>query len=337
MNLQMGIQTVVDVERRHPDNTTERIHRLRKEQWNIIITAILFGLTLNLIADFISSLYDSSVEPSTLLIRGIVAGLAIALTGVLMLSLILRDMRDECKTECEIQLSFFFNRDTGIPYPVYYYFPSDRLAIEFDKAPEEQKENLAQLVKDAAASRDFANLIPFLELVTIYEITHRQVPIDGESVLIPFKDKIRLVQPPLGLYLRAYDFKVPGCFDLEYKQHEKGGKLDITWKSGYHGDMSIGFEFSQGYRFLVDKDLTLGPKPGQSLRLYELITTINLKAKFSPLRLFIKRSNTEKLIKWSNRLSNRLVDTADWSHFIQPYEQSEKRTTYSISLFEANE
>ena len=310
-----SIQIVVDVAYPYSDNTSKRIHRLRKEQWDIIITAIVFGLTLNLLSDFISSFYDSSVESITLLYRGVVASLAIGFTIVIMICLIIRNMRDECKTERKIQLSFFFDADTGIPYPVDRYIPAARLEIAFTNSGEKQKENLTQLVKNASKSRDIKELIPILELLTLFEITQRSVPIDGESVFFPLKDKLRLEHPLTGLQLAGYYFKVPGCFDLEYKQYEKSASIDITWKNGYHGKMSIDFVFDYSFLILSEKYLTLVPKPNQLLHIFQLISHVNIRTNFSPLRLFFRKSNIEQLINWSNQLSDRLVHTADWDHF----------------------
>jgi len=337
MNLQTSNQTVVEVAYRYSDKTRERIHTLRKEQWTIIITAIMFGLTFNLVSHFIGSFYDDTIEFVTLSYRGMVAFAAIIFTGILMMFLIKGDLGDECRKESQIQMSFFFNKDSGKPYAVLNYIPAARLAIEFEKSHDKQKENLTRLVKDASATRNITNLIPLLEFLTIYEITHRQIPITGESVLSPIKDKIRLKTPPLAGHLRAYDFKIPGVFSLDYKQHANGGRIDITWRNGYHGKMSIDFEFNLGFRYLRDKDLTLTPKPGLFLQLFELIVIINLKSEFSPLKLLLKKSNTEGLITWTNHLSDRLVKTTDWNHFIQPIEQFVEQTYSSIPLFEANE
>lgn len=106
---------------------------------------------------------------------------------------------------------------------------------------------------------------------------------------------------------------------------------------GYHGKMSIDFEFSLGFRYRRDKDLTPTPKPGLFLHLFELLVSINMKSEFSSLRLFLKESNTEDLITWTNHLFDRLVNTADWNHFIQPIEHSVEQTYSSIPLFESND
>jgi len=45
----------------------------------------MFGLTLNLVSDFIGSLYDNTIEFVTLSYRGMVAFAAIILTGILMI------------------------------------------------------------------------------------------------------------------------------------------------------------------------------------------------------------------------------------------------------------
>jgi hypothetical protein len=327
---------VVDLAYQYADKTSLQIRKLRKDQWDIIITAILFGLTLNLIADFISSIYDPLVPPITLLFRGIVALLATSITVGIMAYLIIRDFRLECKKEIRTQLVFFFDEETGIPYPVKYYYPADRLAIEFEKSDDKQKKTLSQLVKTAASSLDYAKLVPFLEILTIYELTYSKVPVDGESSSIPFKDRIHLKKPPIGLHFAAYNFKIPGYVDFDYQSSETGGCINLVWKNGYHGRMAIEFKYTQGGHYSLDKELTLSPRDGQRLVLYELISDIVVKTNFSPVRLFLGMGNVEKLINWSNNLTDRLVETADWNHFIQPYEQAERKRTYSIPLFEAH-
>ncbi len=324
--------------KQYSDDTSRRITRLRKEQWNIIITAILFGLTLNLVADFINSFVDPSVLPMTILYRGVVALVAFLVTIGVMVFLVIRDFREECVKEREIELTFFFNTDTGEPYSGSYYHPTDRLAMEFERANQKQKTELTKLVNEAYATLDNSKLLPFQELLTIYELTHREVPIDGESERISFMDKVALKQSPIGDYFRAYDFKVPGSFDSDYvyqKSEPKGpltkGNLTINWKNGYHGKMTIEFEYSQGFIGQHDIDLLRRPSSGH-LSVYYLVTNIVLKTEFSPVRLFFRRSNVEVLIEWSNRLYNRMLDTADWRHYIEPYEEAERKSIHSVRL-----
>ncbi len=291
---------MVEVAIEYSDNTSRRITRLRKEQWNIIMTAILFGLTLNLVADFINSFVDPSVLPMTILYRGVVALVAFLVTIGVMVYLVIRDFREECEKERAIDLRFFFNSETGEPYSGTHYHPTDRLEMVFARSYQKQKEELTKLVKEASVTLDNSKLLPFQELLTIYELTHREVPFEGEFESIPFKDKVDLKQALIGNNItvyQAYDFKVPGSFDADYdyqKSVPKGpltrGTLTIDWKNGYHGKMTIEFEYSQGFIGQHDKDLLLRPSPGH-LSVYYLVTNIVVKTEFSPVRLFFRRSN----------------------------------------------
>jgi len=328
----------VEVAIQYSDDTPIRIKKLRKEQWDIIITAILFGLTLNLVADFINSFADPSIQTMTIFYRGVVASVAFLVTIGVMVLVVIRNFREECVKEREIELVFFFNSDTGEPYSSSYYHPTDRLAIEFTRSDQKQKTELTKLVKDASVRLDNSKLLPFQELLTIYELTHREHSFEGQSERISFKDKVALKQSLIGEHILAYDFKVPGSFDSDYdyqKSVPKGpltkGTLTIDWKKGYHGKMTIEFEYTQGVILQNDRDLLLRPRIG-FLKVYKLITNIVVKTEFSPMRLFFRRSNVEALIDWSNRLCNRLLDTADWKHYIQPYEEAERKSIHSVLL-----
>ncbi|MBN2228940.1 MAG: hypothetical protein JW779_05040 [Candidatus Thorarchaeota archaeon] len=331
---------MVEVAYQYSDDTSKRIRGLRKEQWNIIITAVLFGLTLNLIADFVNSFGDPAIALVTILYRCVVAMIAVLVTIGVMTCLVIREFHEECEKEREIELDFFFNQETGEPYSETHYPPTDRLAIVFARSNQEEKEELTELVKEAAAKRDTSKLLPFHELLTIYELTHRRVPFEGESETISFMDKIELKQSPIGSkdsVYHAYSFKIPGWFDSEYGKFDTTGTLPkktliINWKKGYHGKMTIEFEYTQGFIYHQDKDLLLRPISGH-LSLYRLVTNIVMKTKFSPMRLFFRKSNVEMLIEWSNNLYNRLLDTADWKHHIQSYENEERKSAYSITLF----
>ena len=106
---------MVEVAIQYSDDTPIRIKKLRKEQWDIIITAILFGLTLNLVADFINSFADPSIQTMTIFYRGVVASVAFLVTIGVMVLVVIRNFREECVKEREIELVFFFNSDTGEP------------------------------------------------------------------------------------------------------------------------------------------------------------------------------------------------------------------------------
>ena len=338
MNLQTKNQSVVEVENQYSGEAQNQIRIIRKDQWTIIITAITFGLTLNLISDFLGSFYDNTIEPVTFWYRGLLALIAGIITIISMGYLVWREYRKHCEKESQIEMMFFFNEDSGEPYFVPNYIPVDRLAGEYAKSPDKQKELLVQLVKKVSeVQADISPLVPLLEYLTIYEITHRQIPSNGISKLSSIKDLIRLKTPPIGRHIRAYGFKIPGEFSLDYQQCPKGGSITISWKDGYHGKVTIDFEFLKGYIHRRNRDLLLVDKPGSSLHLLRFIVQIKIKSKFSWLRLFFRRGNTEKLIMWTNRLSDRLIQTADWNQFIKPYEEAEKQKFISIPLFEANE
>ncbi len=150
----------------------EHIHRVRGEQWTIIITAILFGLTLNLTSDFISSVYDVSVDSATLAVRGIVAGLASLVTIATMWWLAVRSLSPLCKVQRDIQVSYFFDTDTGYPHDVPGYPPTERVLSEFARSTEKQKEEFSQAIRKAgestkSATSELPNLVPFLELLTM--------------------------------------------------------------------------------------------------------------------------------------------------------------------------
>ncbi len=318
----------------------ERIQRIRGEQWNIIITAILFGLTLNLISDFISSSYDISVDPTTWATRGGVAGLASLSTVLIMWRLAVRTLRPSCKIEREIQISYFFDRDTGLPHRVVGYPPSEKFLFEFTRSTEKQRDEFTQTIRKASesptsATSELLDLVPFLELLTISEITHRREPFDGEYEPKPLKDKIRMKKSPIGQHIQPYAFKAPGAYVLDYSQQEKGGRIDLQWKNGCSGRVSISFEFTVGFVHKQRENLKLEPITGEKLHLFELISRIHLQTNFSPTRLLFKISNVEKLINWSKQLINRLVSTADWDTFTRPYKEAKENSESSGVLYQA--
>ena len=89
------------------------INRDRKDLSNVILTAIMFGLTLNLISDFISSIPKVSFNSLLIIYRGMLSLIATTLTIMLWNYLANRDLWANGRFRREFETHFNIDYETG--------------------------------------------------------------------------------------------------------------------------------------------------------------------------------------------------------------------------------
>ncbi|MGY5874985.1 MAG: hypothetical protein RTU30_04500 [Candidatus Thorarchaeota archaeon] len=103
------------------EEVVQRIHRDRDQLGDVAVTAVLFGFTLNLLSDFVTSIPESLGNLFVLAYRGAWALIASVITIFLLVRMIRRELGDDCIIGRRFNLEFRFNVESGAPTEGHEY------------------------------------------------------------------------------------------------------------------------------------------------------------------------------------------------------------------------
>lgn len=174
-----------------------RIELRRREIVDVIVTAVILGFTLNILADYIMSFdtYSDDVVYG----KTVLAAVMVIVTISLLVWLVLRDMEDMSRIDMERTIHLFWNIDTGQPLRVNdAFWVQGRFYYAINKW-------VTDLVKES----------------TINALRHILIPKETLSYLTPEQSKVLFPYFNVALFIALMGASVSGPDDYGISEVEK--------------------------------------------------------------------------------------------------------------------
>lgn len=328
----------------------ERDRRTLKE---ILIIGVIFGLTLNLISDFISSFPLLLSDPFhfTWMIGWFsISGVA---TVFLLIRLSTQYLGDESKIDHEIRISIIWDVQNGCIASRQTGYRPQLDAMEFDRnINEEQRALITDALSKGIESFQETNLPIFVAESVLVDFLIRRSRVtdwmlkDSVGSLIP-EDNFLL--PEIS---RRESIGFPGKGSIDYDRHSnRESELVLKWKKGYKGSLRM--------RITLDRVAWFEEKPDRQIamsagipELAQLISEIgklahkadpkyipefpeltlaeekptgfiktdfivSFEGRFSPIRLLFGWSRIEELIRWTKGFIESNLAGLDWYFYLK--------------------
>ena len=283
----------------------------------MVITAIVFGLSLNLLADFMSGIPVTLTNPYSL----ILAAFSILLTAFSFLKMVNQYLGDECHIKGEFVASFVWNTVTGDPIetkPVCLFQEISRVILESGKI-----NTLSYIKSDGRAHEGTAKPFRAEKFLVLCEAVLRFWLRDSryfDTTNLPVIDrpeKVELLSNPKTI-ISLNTIEIPGKHRIDTKKLDDDSLvLEIRWSDEYYGTL----------RFTATPEVKILDESGGEIRdsshLWSLIAfsglvpnhkpsdvaacvfRIEVEGSFSPLKLQVGKPRLVELIEWTNALLER--------------------------------
>ncbi len=297
----------------------------------LIITVVVLGLSLNILANSIWSLFDIPSNPIVILYKASVAALAVLTIIILGVYLARLHFKDLSRTQASFRTVLIWDSKTGSVPPLNYasfYEPQNTLNLLADN--NDTKETLRNYLKDTNKTNFPEVARQLFERVLLLIITSWRGPTDLKHMTKCFKDFYRYENflVPESQY-DTVALSIPGEYDAYYGvTHLEGGKLLIRWKDGINGTLII--SFGTQVRSAVYTTEKTGRKEWHRLSGVALTDSLNpdidskgliratfnvlIQARLSPFDLSLGRNHSRELFSWIKLLEGNLRKFMDWDY-----------------------
>ena len=306
--------------------TRERISRDRRALNEIVVTAIIFGFSLNIIADFFTGL------PATLNPYNIVLTVfAVVLTGLSFIHLAKQYLGDDCKVEWSFSASLYWNSETASLIQTDSLYLTQEIArflLTKDKVRKKvQPDALFKLQPDKIQQKRLPVLLDFFESIIRYWIRDSEFYKEPKPVSITSPESSKLLKDPLFL-IAANTVQIPGNYSISRKIIDaKSLILEVKWSKDQHGSLifkvtpeviSLYKDTSEDYIEPVSLTKLIFASAassfaeffGENVNQSKIVScqfNVEVSGIFSPLRLQFGNTDVESLIEWAENLEGKTV------------------------------
>ncbi|MBY8998779.1 MAG: hypothetical protein KGD60_13715 [Candidatus Thorarchaeota archaeon] len=299
----------------------------------LILTVIVLGLILNILANVIWSMFDPVANLDVLYYKMVVAFGAVAILFILSLYLVRLRFKDLSVIELSFRTVLIWDSGVGrIPplgYAVFYIPQMDMEALlESDELKEVTRNELIQL--DINHNRDLKVARHLFERVFFVSLGSWRGPTNLGLRKTSYLEILGTSNPfVLDAQSAITALSCPGNYETTYQStNEEGGRLEIRWVDGFSGELSISFgthtrkpmyspskgrsrqlSMLSGMVLLEALPPEIDPK-----KLISGTFNIRLQAKFSPLGLSLNLNHSRDVYNWVKFLFDDLRHFMDWDY-----------------------
>jgi len=297
----------------------------------LIITVVILGLALNILANSVWSLLDIPNDPIVIMYKASVALLAIITIVVLGLYLARLHFRDLSRTQTSFRTVLIWDSKTGnVPHLNYASFYDPQNTLHLLTESEEAEVVRTQYLKEENRLEFPEVARQLFERVLFLIISSWKGPTDLKHTTKSFRDFYQyenFLVPESQSDVVA--LSIPGDYDAYYAvTHVEGGKLLIQWKDDFSGTLTISFGTQirpavyttekvgrRGWHrlsgMMLTDDLDSDIESGSLIR-----ATFNvlIQARLSPFDLSLKRNHSRELFSWIKLLEGNLRRFMDWDY-----------------------
>lgn len=307
--------------RKEQENLTarERIASDRVALNEIVVNAILFGLGLNLIADFLMGLPESLVNPF-MIFFSIVGGLLTFGSYWLMLK---QYLGDETRIKEEIRIGLFFDRNTGeLIHFDYWYLPHEILRYYYSKNPEHFRVLISERISKGdtnAIEELFEIVLKYLfrdkDFFSRYPPPHYLAGFMGDlsnlgSKSVSFGQMKKKHTPERNRYVVDPQ---EGRGSIEYEVSRKELYYTSEYTPGKHVHLLDIRPYFKMSSILPEALIEGEEKPPSDIILFEFITEFAFT--FSSFRLHAQGEKVTEAIEKSKEFTGMLLNSFDWINY----------------------
>ena len=227
------------------------IEQRRRKIVDVTVTAVIFGLTLNIIADFIMS-FDT-YSPEVVWEKTVLAVVMGVITSLLLTWLMLREMEDMSRIDIERTIHLFWNIDTGQPlFTNEAFWVQDRFYYAINKwVTGSVKESTIDTLRENLEPKEtFSSLtleqckvlFPYFNLILFIALIKSSSSINDYGISevenIPMSrilDVPDLQSNPIANAI----LKMPGHVRCRRKPIRDERVIEFQWHKGYSGRLTI--------------------------------------------------------------------------------------------------
>ncbi len=281
---------------------TQEIQKERIAIRDIIITSILFGLTLNLISDFLMGLPETTANPLLFYYTFSLALGSLFLTVFLLRSIAIRELHSKSKLSRSGGFLIGLNPDTGFPNIQKEDNIHEKYALEFLNQNPTNSEYAKGILELESSQESYIDDMTYLAPLGYYvfyrmlsDLTKYLTDIERRSE-INVSNLITNYDTILTDLLKDCIFYIPGNCKVELiidpNYPNSSFSIIIIWNRGFHGKIILEFNIEDVYTIPEEE--------------VAVICTLICSAEFSPFRLALGVNNIDGLIAWAHFLLENL-------------------------------
>ncbi|MHA2264198.1 MAG: hypothetical protein ACXAEN_17530 [Candidatus Thorarchaeota archaeon] len=305
------------------------ITRKRRRLIDVIVTAVIFGFTLNILSDYIMS-YPLYLQDSVLFIRNTILAVgSIFCTILLLIWISWMDVKDMSQINQEHTVHLMWYNDTGEPPLIDDFWAQGRFYYAYHGwVSDSFRGETIRSLKDVSVKTRHENNIPSqnvseslvtylwvaLLIALVGSIPKEEYGMKNESTIAMSElvdDSILTVEP-----LKKLKVKIPGHVKLiDPKEEGNKHKIILQWHDGYNGSLEISIELVNSGRvfyhlpdFEMDVwELTdLEDKIEDADRIDYSSFKIRFKGSYGRIHLALNLSSTDEVMAWTSDLLQNL-------------------------------
>ncbi|MGY5874215.1 MAG: hypothetical protein RTU30_00590 [Candidatus Thorarchaeota archaeon] len=280
---------------------TQEIHKDRIAIRDIIVTSILFGLTLNLISDFLTGLPETTANSLHFIYTLCLALGSLFFTVFLLKSIAVRELQSESKLRRSGGFLIEFDPSTGFPNIQNKHDIHERYALEFLKQNPMGSEYAKGILELDSSQESYNKDMTYLAPLGYYVFYRMLSDLTKDLTDVKRRSEINVSKiitkdTILTNLLKDCIFYIPGnckvelLIDPDYPN--SSFSIIIIWNKGFHGKIILEFNIEDVYN-IPEVETTI-------------ICTLICSAEFSPFRLGLGVSNVDGLIAWAHFLLENL-------------------------------
>ena len=299
----------------------------------LILTVIVLGLVLNILANTIWTMFDPVPSVDVLFYKTVVASSAVLVLIILSLYLIRLRFRDLSSTEMSFRTVLIWDSLEGqIPHLGYAVFYIPQMDLEALLDTDELKDVTPRILRRDETTQDNELTVAryLFERVLFLVLGSWRGPIG-----IPLKNtsyaEILGTSNPFVSDEQASTtaLSCPGDYEVTYDvTDEQGGKLTIKWTEGFSGTLNISFgthtkrpiyspSRNRPKQLPILSGMVLTDSLPSDLDTKKLISgtfNVRLQARFSPFDLSLNLNHSRTLFNWVKFLFDDLRHFMDWDY-----------------------
>lgn len=297
----------------------------------LVVTVIILGLALNILANSIWSLPEIPTDPIVILYKGTIAGLAISTIVFLGIYLARLHFRDISRIKASFRTVAIWDSLAGnIPILNYasFYDPQNNLYLLAEN--EEVCTVKTEVLKDCEEDHCLKIARQLFERVLFLIISSWKGPTELAHTTKTFREFFHydnFLVPESQKDTVA--LSLPGEYDVSYSVTQgEGGNFTVKWRDGFSGSFSIIFGTQvRPVLYTAEKvgrkawhrlsGMTLTDELDSNIDSKGLVRgTFNvlIQARLSPFDLSLGRNHSREIFSWIKLLVGNLRRFMDWDY-----------------------
>jgi hypothetical protein len=312
----------------------EEVEKTRRAVCELILTALILGLTLNLFANLLWESSDNLVWRAVLIICSLI-GTCIVIQKVVELNY--EGIRNQTR---DFHIKLLWNSKTGeFPKDVYvaHYSPQNLLHYGVENLDQQDREQLYKVLPRVGQPFPMnGKYLSYIFMSLILETLRLFPNVPGMISDAAYLSSIEGDSHEQLVFKRPIDEPIvilPGLFELEYKMiDEVNSILKIKWIKRYNGEMCISFQGRAesaispvfGHDSVqVSRILGIPSQKTMDLRDYKRFEySMRITIDFSAWNLFRGRKHSRELLDWTSKLFTHLENTINWENLFNRARES---------------